>query len=523
MKYIFDNYLLDTNTLELRKNKELVAIEPQVFRLLETLIENRDVVLSKDQLIDLIWHGRPMSDTVVSSRIKVARKAIGDNGNDQKFIKTIHGRGFRFIGEVSTDNDLETLSNSPMQNQQEIPPQKNEDTKPSIIVLPFTSNQLLESHAILPSGFVIDIILGLSRLRWMRVISQATSFQFGSDSKNENIISQTGAKYCLMGYLECSNNTLVLNVELSNIATNDVIWMERLQGKLDEIHELRTSIVNQIVAMLEVQISSTEASRAQLKDPENLDAWSAYHLAMAHLYRFTALDNKKAEALFSSAIAKEPSFARAHAGLSFCHFQNAFNRYPGIDIAVAAIAAKRSAERSVELDPLDAFANFAMGRCFWLIGSPEDSLSWLERSLAVNPNFAQAYYAHGLASLMSNDDSASTGHQDASLAIELSPLDPLLYGFYGVRAWSYIAAGDYEAARFWTNKAARQPGALMMMDVMACIASSLAGYKEEAASWAARAKKRNPKLTSDYFFRALPFNAGSMRDKITLALKAHNL
>lgn len=522
MIYQFNCYRLDTEMFELSLNGKLVALEPQVFSLLHVLIENRHKVLSKDQLIDLIWQGKPMSDTVVSSRIKSTRKAIGDDGTAQKLIKTIHGRGFRFVGEVTVSNGHSESTLTPDKpHQQEIDKAATLDRKPAIIVLPFTCVQSSNELAILPEGFVIDIILGLSRLGWLKVISRASSFQFDADAQNETIVSQTGAKYCLCGAIERFNNRLVLTIELSNMVSNDVIWVEQLEGKLDDIHQLRTDIVNKAVATLEVQISTNEAQIAQLSAVENLDAWASYHLAIAHLYRFTETDNAKAHRLFSQAIAMEPLFARAYAGLSCCQYQNVFNRYSGCDLVLETTAAKKSAERAVELDPLDAFVNFAMGRSFWLMGSPEDSLPWLERSLSVNPNFAQAYYAHGLASVMSNN--ANDAKNDAAQAIELSPLDPFLYGFYGVRAFSYIAAGDFENASVWADHAARQPGALFMMDIMASIANALAGKDQEAVYWATRARRRKPDLTPDYFFRALPFNNGITRERISQALKKYNL
>ena len=102
-------------------------------------------------------------------------------------------------------------------------------------------------------------------------------------------------------------------------------------------------------------------------------------------------------------------------------------------------------------------------------------------------------------------------------------MDPFLFGFYGVRAFSYIAAGDFANARIWANHAARQPGALLMMDLMAAVANSLAGYDEEAATWAARARKRRPDITADYFLRVLPFQPGPTRNNIAKALKKHKL
>jgi TolB-like protein len=519
MTFEFGDYQLNTDTLELIHAGVIQKIEPQVFNLLNVLIEQQDKVLSRDELIDLIWQGRPMSDTVISSAIKLARRAIGDDGKSQQLIKTIHGCGFRFIGQAKRlDNNLSDGANNIAPHAEELKIELAKNSKPSILVLPFTHINLPDSLPQLSEGFACDIILGLSRLQWLKVISRATAFKLNKPDFSPQRLSEiTGAKYCLSGTIEVVGSRMFLTIELNNMVEGTIIWVERIQGNIDDVHQLRTDIVQKAIGTLEVQISSHEAKIAQLKAPENLDAWSAFNLGMAHLFRFNQHDNAMSANLFERAIKLDPMYARAHAALSFTHFQNSFNRYAGCDLNRSAIAARKSAERGIELDSMDPFSNFSMGRTFWLEGDAESSLPWIARALAINPNFAQAYYAQGLATIMSNQQLAS--HNDASQAISLSPLDPLLYGFYGVRAFSFIAEGDYENARKWATQAARQPGALFMMDLQAAVANSLAGYDKDAQTWAARARSRKPDLNEDYFFNTLPFSQGETRNRIHSALK----
>jgi DNA-binding winged helix-turn-helix (wHTH) protein len=96
----FGGYLLDVDCRELRRGADLIDIEPQVFDLLVYLIHNRHRVVSKDDLLDVIWEGRNVSESTLTSRINSARRAIGDTGAGQTLIKTIARKGFRFIGEV---------------------------------------------------------------------------------------------------------------------------------------------------------------------------------------------------------------------------------------------------------------------------------------------------------------------------------------------------------------------------------------------------------------------------------------
>ena len=100
MRFLFGDYALDRERRELRRGAELVEVEPQVFDLLAYLVENRDRVASKDDLLAAVWHGRIVSESTLTSRITAARQAIGDSGEQQRFIRTVSRRGFRFVGEV---------------------------------------------------------------------------------------------------------------------------------------------------------------------------------------------------------------------------------------------------------------------------------------------------------------------------------------------------------------------------------------------------------------------------------------
>lgn len=124
MRYAFGPFELDTSTLELRRGGDLVSIEPQVFELLLCLIENRDRVLSKDDLIDAVWGGRIVSDAAISSRIRLVRRAVDDDGTRQAVIKTVHGKGFRFVAE------LEDAKSDPGTSAEPSRAPEDQETKP---------------------------------------------------------------------------------------------------------------------------------------------------------------------------------------------------------------------------------------------------------------------------------------------------------------------------------------------------------------------------------------------------------
>ena len=100
MQFHFSDHVLDVDLRELTRGGESVAVEPQVFDLLVHLIENRDHVVTKDDLIETVWDGRIVSESTLTSRINAARRAVGDSGKDQTMIRTLARKGFRFVGDV---------------------------------------------------------------------------------------------------------------------------------------------------------------------------------------------------------------------------------------------------------------------------------------------------------------------------------------------------------------------------------------------------------------------------------------
>ena len=100
MRYIFDDYAIDTDRRELHRGADVIAVAPQVFDLLDYLIRNRERVVSKDDLIKVIWNGRSVSDAALATRLNIARSTIGDSGDEQRLIRTLPRKGFRFVGQV---------------------------------------------------------------------------------------------------------------------------------------------------------------------------------------------------------------------------------------------------------------------------------------------------------------------------------------------------------------------------------------------------------------------------------------
>ena len=520
MIYTFDDFELDLARAELRQGGVVCPLEPQVFALIALLLEHRDRLVSRDEILEKIWGPRIVSDSALTSRIKSARRALGDSGKVQRYIRTVHGKGLRFVAEAQIRSEPQ-----PRPEQAAAPSTPTDpaqalvtaaDARPSIAVLPLRIlGDAGDWHSI-ADGLPHELIVGLSRLRWLFVVARASSFRIRSDCVDPVEVGRLlGVRYCLSGALEVNRERLTVTAELADTAGGDVLWAECYTGSVDDVHGVREQISASVLAQLEIQIPQHEASRARLSVPEDLDAWSAYHLGLQHLYRFNQKDNAIAADMFGRAIRRDPGFARAHAGLSFVHFQTAFLRQTGYLKAEVA-KARRCAQLAVDLDPLDPFVNFTMGRTYWLESDLDRAYGWLERATSLSPNYAQGLYAKAWTESMAG--AALDARANLDLSMRLSPLDPLYYAMLSARGLTHVTLGEDQEAADWTDRGARTPGAHALIALIAAAASQLAGREKRARAWAADTRRRMPGVTRTDFFKAFPIRDPGQRKRMAEAL-----
>jgi len=507
MAWTFGDFRLDPDQFQLTRRGVPVRLEPQVLTLIIYLVKNRDCMVAKNALAEAVWHGMPVSDASISSRIRSARQAMDDDGSRQTVIQTVHGRGFRFVAQVT-----ETRDETPNETRLDHTAQSADLSRPSVAVLPFRPLGAMPDLAILAEAIPHEIIQALSRMRWLSVIARGSSFRFrGPETDLDLVGTALGVGYVVSGLIEIRDATVVVIIELASTTRGEVIWGDRLTSPLAGIEDLRQRIVAKVVAALDLQVPQHEARIAGLGGSDQMDAWASYHLGLSQLYRFTPDANLKAKHFFERAVTLDPRFARAHAGLSFTSFLDAF-LHLGPDDGAAVAAARRHAERGLELDPLDPFTHFTMGRSFWLTGNPDAAATWLRRAIDLNPNYAQGFYASAFTAMLTGDARAvETGLETA---LSLSPLDPLLYGMHGVRALSLIQSGDTPAAARWADRAANTPGAHYLIGMIALVANGLAGRHQQAGRWRQEVRRRKPDASSSHFFAAFPLVDGDARRRI---------
>ena len=513
MRYRFDPFTLDLDRGLLLRGERDISIEPRAFNMLALLVTNHDRMVTKDEIVEKIWDGRIVSDAAIATVIKTTRKVLGDDGVAQKYIRTVRGRGVRFVGAVASilpatvhiTNDPATPVNAPAIS-----------ARPSIAILPFRMVGYSENYGAIADAIPAELISCLSRLRWLKVVSRGSTFRFRQNDPDLTAIHDAlGVNYCLTGLVEIFGAVIAVSVELSDTRSQTVIWSERFSGTVEDVNQIRNDIVTHVISALELHVPLNEAERARLQPPNNLDAWSIYHLGLQHMYRFNKADNLIAASHFARATMLEPDFARAYAARSFTSFQSAFLKYSS-DPTAEAKNAHRFAEKCVELDPIDPFGNFTLGRAHWLRGDPEAGMPWIDRSVELSPNFAQGFYAHGWADVMAGRSADAL--KQLETAVTLSPLDPFLYAMQAARGLAYLQMEDYDNAVLWAEKGARAPGAHFLIGAIAAMICKIGGDEQKAGYWAQKIKERRPDASLKMFFDAFPFEDLKMRNLMASAL-----
>lgn len=404
---------------------------------------------------------------------------------------------------VSATGELQLVTANLAEVRRLAPEQAAGTRRASLAVMPFDDRS---SEADRKGGaadaLAFDVITRLSKLRSMFVIAAATTFALRDRSIGaEEAGRMLNVDYTVSGSVRRHGKRMTVGAELSETRTARVVWAESFDEKSDDALLVLDEIGNRIVASVAHEIEMVERNRAILKPPNSLDAWEAHHRGLWHMFRFNKTDNERARQFFAQAVDLDPTFARAYAGLSFAHFQNAFLGWkkagPEIDRAFDA------AGHGLMVDDRDPTAHWAMGRAQWLRGEQDQAVSELERAVDLSPNFASGHYTLAFVHAQSGDPNAAISFTDHSR--QLSPFDPLLFAMLATRALGLARLGVYDEAAEWAVKAAARPNAHQHIMAIAAMTLGLADRAGEANDYSKKIRERVPNYKMADFLAAFRY------------------
>lgn len=457
MRYLFENYAFDTDRRELHRGSEAVAIAPKVFDLLEFLIRNRDRVVSKNDLINAVWSGRSVSDAALTTRLNAARTAIGDTGEEQRLIKTLPRKGFRFVGSILQPQGG---PGGPVDDDGQIEgprPDLALPDKPSIAVLSFQNLSGDPEQDYFANGMVEDIITGLSRSKLLFVISRNSSFAYRAKAVDIKQVSrELGVRYVLEGSVRKAGKRIRVTGQLIDATTGAHIWADKFDSDLEDLFDLQDRLTSSVIGAMSPQLERAEIERARRKPTESLEAYDYYLRSKFSIYQWTREGSDEALRLTRLAISIDPAFAVACASGA-----NIFGQKKGFgwidDSARERAESRQLAERALQLDQDDPVVLAHLAQVYsYLLEEPETGSALAARAIALDPNLALARLWAGWAQIyLGNQDAAI---DQFSAAIRLSPIDPHLFVPQTGLAFAHFLAERYEESLSWATSAIqRQP------------------------------------------------------------------
>jgi TolB-like protein len=463
--YFFEDFVLDCDRRELRqRDGGEVALQPQVFDLLEYLIRQRERVVTKDNLIAAIWGGRIVSESALTTRINAARIAIGDSGEQQRLIRTLPRKGIRFVGTVQqkqnsadepdraraapvADSDArhQLLGLKSLHSATDRGPDSSSDPapsdKPSIAVLPFQNLSGDPEQEYFADGMVEEIITGLSRIKWLSVISRNSTFNYKSKPVAIGAVAERlGVRYVLEGSVRKSASRIRIAAQLIDAQTGAYLLAEQYDRVLEDIFVVQDEIAMHVVGAIEPGLRKAELNRVKRRRPDNLNAYDLVLRSLPLVFAQMPKDAAIAIPLLENAVKLQPDYGAAHAFLGWCLHHRFARGGSREDDRVAAIQHARAA---IACGSDDATALAVAAQVIARDGHDSTTaLKLFDRALELsNSNiFSLSLSASNLAWLGESE----LAMERAKRAIQLSPFDPFNYRPYYALAIAHFFQQQYE-------------------------------------------------------------------------------
>lgn len=439
MIFGFDGYRLDTDRFELRLGEALVTVEPKTLELLIFMAQSGGRLVTKDELHQLLWKGRFVSDAALSSLIRDLRRAVGDNGQDQRVIETLHGRGFRFLPTVSRGEQPQAGDGH------QVPVAGREPAlAPAVAVLPFSNFSGDPQNETLVDGITEEIITGLSRFRWFTVIARNSVFSYRGQAVDvRKVGADLGVDYLVEGSVIREGERIRVHVQLISAESGQHVWAQRYDLIYDSLFSLLDEITTLLVGALQPELIDSERRRAERTAPTDRTSWQLFVEAQNLLAAPDRTGNVEARAMLVRAADREPGSARVQAGIALTHLWDiVFGWHP--DAARSLSEALQAASRAVALGQSDSWAWSALGGCKLMLRDHLGACKDHERAIDADPNSALAEGAYSMTLAFSG--ALEEALVAAARAERLSPNDRRSSIWNDAKAIAEFQLGNFERA-----------------------------------------------------------------------------
>ncbi|HMB58282.1 MAG TPA: winged helix-turn-helix domain-containing protein [Xanthomonadales bacterium] len=404
--YEFGEFRVDTGKrLLFDRDGQTLSLTPKAFDTLLYLLENKSVIVKKDELIKAVWPTTIVEENNLNQNISTLRRVLGESKSEHKYIVTVPGRGYRFVANVQS---------------REMGSQAAATTIPSIAVLPFLPLVTEHRDLALELGMADTLIARLSSIQKL-IVRPINSVRKYVDAEQDPLLAgrELGVDSVLEGSIQRGGEAIRVTVRMLDVATGAGLWAGTFDEKFADIFSVQDAISEKVVAALSLQLGFEDRQRLIRRQARRPEVYELYLKGRYHFFRLTLPEMQTAISYFQQAIAKDPNYARAHIGLASCLFRMplAAEQQPEENFPKA----KTAAQRALELDPSLAEGHAILGWIlFWHEWNWAESESQFLQAQALNPNEVESHL--GYAHLLSNTGRHEEALSEVKRARELDPL-----------------------------------------------------------------------------------------------------
>ena len=498
-----EDRIVDLARREVRRNDQRLEVEPRVFDLLVYLIANRDRLVTKDDLIAGVWRGRIVSDSALASALNAARSAIGDNGQDQRMIRTSARQGFRFVAPVAA-----------IGKTTETPSWQQSPGVPRIAVLPFLNLGGEPEQEYFVDGLVEDMIGALARFKSLRVLPRNASFAWkGKRYELAEVARQLGARYILEGSIRKAGGGIRIAGRLIDVASGVHLWADRFDGALEEVFEVQDRIAAAVVGAIVPALTRAEADRAKRKPVASLDAYDNFLRGVALAREFRPDAHRKARDHFYRAMELAPDFPTPFGFATHCYSTSRLQGWD-FDSKEAETEVRRLAEQVAIVGPDDAWAQGTAGFSLaWVCRDYAAAAAFGDTALSLNPNLASAWIMRGAISIFCGEPAIAI--EQLGRARTISPIGADLSLAEGYLAFAQLFEGRFEEAARSAGSAAAHMPSWLAGHLASAAAHAFLGNIDKARQSVASVRLINPGLRASYLRNSFSYRRAE--DGLTLA------
>lgn len=480
MIYRFNQIELDTEKFTVTSNGELQPIEPRVFNLITFLVDNKDKIVSRDELLKHVWQERLVSDTSINNTIKSARQALGDDGKKQQVIKTIHSRGYQFIAELETQtpikginenakqsgkrdllialtilpiaiiliiwstqhrqNDLNKTEASPGLTTQKVKqnttPTYQTKAQKAIAVLPFANSKPNKNNDYLQFALANQIITDLNYLKGYSVRPASSIRKYQNQVIDTLAIgNELKVDYVISGNYLIENNIIRLNIEMIELKNQQLVWRESLQVNYSDTFALQDMVAQKVSKALNTDFRQNFLSQKRQDFPNSPLAFEYYLRGIA--YPQSNKGHKMAVEMLQKSIDLDPNFAPSYAHIGS---HRKLLEQHGRVIPHGMEDAEWYYNKALELNPeqLEALSNLSI--LYTETNRSEEAMLVIRKMLAINPDDAYSHFSLGYIYRYAGMLDEAISEMETALAIS-----PNNNRFRSIIS-TYISAGQYDNA-----------------------------------------------------------------------------